>query len=113
MALSFTTSTFGPKTDVSYIDIGTDALILEDNLTAFDQRHLEAALEETALADYAMPNGQQTADDYFTPKTRTAAEIAEQYQEDAFRGGVVSALSDHAITLADHEARITDLEPNP
>ena len=103
MALTFTTGTFGPRTDVSYIDIGTDALILEASLTELDKIHLEAALAEDNLSDYAMPNGQQNADEYFTPLTRAAADITAQYQAAVYRSQIPA-------TFADHEDRIATLE---
>lgn len=110
MALSFTEATIAGRT-IEYIDIGTDALILKGNLSAKDAVHLEAALAESSLGDYNMPNGQQTAAEYFTPMTRTLAEITAQYQNAEYRKGAASTLADHATTLADHEARITALEP--
>jgi len=118
MALTFTTGTFGPRIDLSYIDIDADDLILEQSLSKADQAHLEAAQAETTLADYAMPNGQQNASEYFTQLTRTAAELTDAYNKEAARNGGLdqvaantATINDNIATIDDHETRITTLEP--
>lgn len=108
MALSFVENTYDTRT-VNSIDIGTDEIIIEGQLTDFDQKHLEAAIG-AGLANYTMPNG-TTADVYFANFTRTAAEITSQYAQARLKSGVAATLETTETQLADHEARITALEP--
>ncbi len=108
MALTYVSNTYDTRTENS-IDIGSDEIILEKQLTAFDEKHLEAAIA-AGLANYTMPNG-TTADVYFAKFTRTAAEITTQYAKARLKTGTATTLESFETQLADHETRITALEP--
>lgn len=84
MALTFTDVTLDTRT-VSAIEVTTDQWIQEDALSAFDKVHLEAAMAETALSDYAMPNTGTTADVYFAPFMKTAEQLTESFARNRIR----------------------------
>lgn len=115
MALNFTEFTFDTVTEDA-IDIGSDEIILAQALDKSDRYHLELALDENALSDYTMPNG-QTADVYFAVFVRAEADIAAQYKAARLKASgnaAIVSIDDDVEQLqtdvADHEARITVLE---
>jgi hypothetical protein len=85
------------------IDIGTDEIVLKENLAAFEEVHLEAALAETALADYTMPNG-KTADVFFAEYSNALADLQAVFKRNRIKGDQVGA-------IGDLEDRVTTLEP--
>lgn len=109
MALTFTQENFDTRT-LAAIDIGTDEWILESQLTPQDKVHLEAALAEATLDAYTMPNGMD-AQTYFDIYTRSAAEISAGIARNRIRRGQVGVVATLETQVADHEARITTLEP--
>lgn len=112
MAITYTSIDVSGDASVTKdgIDIGTDEIVLAESLGSFEEKHLEAALAETALADYTMPNG-KTADVFFAEYSNALADLQAAFKQNRIRSGQVTAISDLETTVADHEARITALEP--
>jgi len=83
------------------IDIGTDEIVLKENLAAFEERHLELALAESALSDYTMPNG-KTADVFFAPYANAIADIQAQTKANTIRTNTneyISGLEERIVAL--------------
>lgn len=105
MALTFTDVTLDTRT-VSAIEVTTDQWIQEDALCEFDKVHLEAAMAEATLADYAMPNTGTTADVYFAPFMHSAAELTESFAKNRIR-------RDNKDAIFNLEDRVGTLESAP
>jgi len=110
MALTFVDQTFDTRT-VSVVAVGSD-WIQESALAEIDKKWLEAALAEASLSAYTIPNLGVTADVYFAPFIKTTAELEATFAQARIRsGGSYETIADLSASVADHEARITALEP--
>lgn len=125
MAITYTAIDVSGNASVTKqgVDIGTDEIVLQESLSSFEESHLDAALTAAeavgvTLADYTMPNG-KTADVFFAPYANPLATLQSNFKFNRNRnGGYVEAIADiqtvndaQDVTLADHETRITTLEP--
>lgn len=125
MALTFVTRTIrGVDQDVVVVDDTTDEIVIsKSNLTSFDIKHLEKAealiasdpavttLME-ALQTYTMPNT-STAYAYYTPYLMNITEVNAAYLPRGinFDRTVWDQVQTNTTAIADHETRITTLEP--
>lgn len=98
MAINFTDQTFGDRT-VSAVDVGSDQIVLEDSLSAFDLIHVEAAMADD-INTYEMPNGQLFLV-YYAEFIRTAAELTAAYTstDNAALASSISTVSSDLSTL--------------